>query len=116
MSSVVAGGAQQYQLQPAYRKKASVNAMREVIAATLEQELKGQTYNGDTATQQTKKISDEIKNRLKALGLDRYKYLVQVVIGEQRGEGVRMGCRCFWDSDTDALATETFTNVSSLST
>jgi Tctex-1 family len=72
MSSVVAGGAQQYQLQPAYRKKASVNAMREVIAATLEQELKGQTYNGDTATQQTKKISDEIKNRLKALGLDRY--------------------------------------------
>jgi tctex1 domain-containing protein 2 len=115
MSSAVAGGAQPYQLQPAYRKKASVNAMREEIAATLEQELKGQTYNGDTATQQTKKISDEIKNRLKALGLDRYKYLVQVVIGEQRGEGVRMGCRCFWDSDTDALATETFTNVSSFS-
>lgn len=36
--------------------------------------------------------------------------MVQVVMGEQKGEGVRMGCRCFWDSDTDNYASETFTN------
>lgn len=68
----------------------------------------------------------------------RCKYVVQVVIGEQRGEGVRyasvlltctydadtertlapvvpwirrMGCRCFWDSETDCYASETFSNV-----
>ena len=35
----------------------------------------------------------------------------QVVIGEQRGEGVRMGCRCFWDSDTDGYAEDTYRNV-----
>ena len=35
----------------------------------------------------------------------------QVVIGEQRGEGVRMGCRCFWDPDTDAYAEDTYRNV-----
>lgn len=46
------------------------------------------------------------------LKLPRYKFMVQVVIGEQKGEGVRMGCRCFWDSDTDNYASETFTNVS----
>lgn len=34
--------------------------------------------------------------------------MVQVVIGEQRGEGVRMGCRTFWDRDTDTLASETY--------
>jgi hypothetical protein len=37
---------------------------------------------------------------------------VQVVVGEQRGEGVRMGCRTFWDRDTDTYASETFTNDS----
>ena len=44
--------------------------------------------------------------------LDRYKFVVQVVIGEQRGEGVKMGCRCFWDASTDAYATEMFSNES----
>jgi len=49
---------------------------------------------------------------LAALNLPRYKYMVQVVIGEQRGEGVRMGCRTFWDRDTDTYASEIFTNDS----
>ncbi len=46
-----------------------------------------------------------------ALNLPRYKFLVQVVIGEQKGAGVRMGCRCFWDDQTDSVASETFVNV-----
>ena len=46
------------------------------------------------------------------MNLARYKYVVQVVIGEQRGEGVRMGSRCFWDSETDNVASETYINVS----
>lgn len=45
------------------------------------------------------------------MNLARYKYVVQVVIGEQRGEGVRMGSRCFWDSETDNVASETYVNV-----
>ena len=46
------------------------------------------------------------------MGYDRYKFVVQCVIGEQRGEGVKMGCRCFWDSDTDNYAQDVFLNVS----
>ncbi|KAF0709502.1 hypothetical protein As57867_005879, partial [Aphanomyces stellatus] len=60
----------------------------------------------------TKEIADAVKLQLKACEFPRCKYLVQVVIGEQRGEGVRMGCRCFWDSETDCYATETYTNDS----
>ena len=37
-----------------------------------------------------------------------YKILVHCVVGEQRGEGVRMGCKCFWDSDTDNYAEEMY--------
>ncbi|CAB1120999.1 unnamed protein product [Ectocarpus sp. CCAP 1310/34] len=66
----------------------------------------------DQATVQTKRICDEIKNGLKEMNLPRYKYVVQVVIGEQRGEGVRMGSRCFWDSETDNVASETYVNDS----
>jgi len=37
--------------------------------------------------------------------------VVQVVIGEDRGACVRMGCRCFWDAETDNYAEDTYRNV-----
>uniref|UniRef100_H9GC41 Tctex1 domain containing 2 n=1 Tax=Anolis carolinensis TaxID=28377 RepID=H9GC41_ANOCA len=45
-------------------------------------------------------------------GFQRYKMVVQVVIGEQRGEGVNMAARCFWDADTDNYAQDVFINDS----
>lgn len=42
--------------------------------------------------------------------LDRYKFVVQCVIGEQKGEGVNMGTRCFWDPSTDKCVSEYFIN------
>lgn len=44
------------------------------------------------------------------MNLPRYKFLVQVIIGEQRGAGVRMASRCFWDPESDGMATDTFIN------
>ena len=44
----------------------------------------------------------------------RYKLVVQVVIGEQRGEGCRVAARCFWDQDADGWAQEAFSNVRAL--
>ena len=41
-----------------------------------------------------------------------FQIVVEVVIGEQRGEGVRMGTRCLWDSDTDNYVSDVFMNDS----
>ena len=98
-------------------------------------------YNPELTAQWTREIADEIKNKLKTeLELPRYKFVVQVefyyfifssrtaaspsqplhtpvpsvpqvVVGEQRGQGVRMGHRCFWDADTDNYAEEAYRNV-----
>eukprot|EP00043_Microstomoeca_roanoka_P010371 m.98481 g.98481 ORF g.98481 m.98481 type:complete len:77 (+) comp14874_c0_seq3:480-710(+) len=46
------------------------------------------------------------------LNLPRYKFVVQGTIGEQRGEGAKVGARCLWDSDTDNLAQDVFVNDS----
>ena len=46
------------------------------------------------------------------LNLPRYKFMVQVMIGEQRGQGIRTGTRAFWDNDTDNYASESFSNDS----
>ncbi|CAM0512305.1 unnamed protein product [Fasciola hepatica] len=58
-------------------------------------------------------LADEIKHSLKKNSpLSRYRYLVQVVIGEQRGQGVKVAYRCYWDPDADNYAEATFMNDS----
>ncbi|KAJ3052061.1 Tctex1 domain-containing protein 2 [Rhizophlyctis rosea] len=101
-----------YNIRPNFKQKFRPAIVQKLIHQILNDRLEGATYHPDTCSQWTREIADEIKNRLKELELQRYKFVVNVVIGEMRGEGVRMGCRCFWDADTDNIAQETFMNES----
>lgn len=49
----------------------------------------------------SKKIRDKL---VKRQNYKRYSFLVQVIIGEQKGQGVKAASRCFWDNDTDSYA------------
>ncbi|GMI55925.1 hypothetical protein ScalyP_jg5691 [Parmales sp. scaly parma] len=97
---------------PSFSQKPSKERMKQIIAEVQTSILQNEKYTSDNASAQTKKLSDEVRDRLRDLGLDRYKFLVQVVLGEQRTEGVHVGCRCLWDADTDNYASQTFTNDS----
>ncbi|TPX59086.1 hypothetical protein PhCBS80983_g02712 [Powellomyces hirtus] len=101
-----------YNIRPNFKQKFRPAIVQKLIHQALMDRLTGATYNAESCSQWTKEIADDIKNRLKELDLPRYKYIVNVVIGEMRGEGVRMGCRCFWDADTDNVAQDTFINDS----
>jgi len=105
---------------PSYAEKASKTQMETIIneihAANLGSNW---TYSSDSATLLTKKISDETKNRLKDLSLPRYKFMVQVVLGQKETDkevngdkhgGTHVGCRCLWDADTDNYASVTCGN------
>lgn len=46
------------------------------------------------------------------LNLPHYKYIVNVVIGEQRGEGIKIAARCLWDSDSDGHVFDNYITVS----
>ncbi|GMI22853.1 hypothetical protein TeGR_g4468, partial [Tetraparma gracilis] len=76
-------------------------------------------YSSDEASLLSKKISDEVKNRLRDLNLPRYKFMVQVVMGQKETDkevtgdkhgGTHLGCRCFWDADTDQYSSVTTGN------
>ncbi len=101
-----------YAIRPHFRKKFRPLQVTEIIQKALNEKLSKQKYHVDKATKWTKELTETIKASLKELDWDRYKYVVQVVIGEQRGEGIKMGTRCFWDSETDDFAKASFTNDS----
>ena len=108
----MAGSSTQYQTRPSFKERFPTNAVKETIRNVLQAELTGVEYAMENTPQQTAKITDDIKNQLKMLNLPRYKFMVQVVIGEMRGQGVQMGSRCFWDSNTDSQVSDTFVNDS----
>jgi superfamily I DNA and RNA helicase len=49
----------------------------------------GAQYEGEKCNESAKVLSDTIRSRLKNLGFQRYKFIVQVVIGERREQGIR---------------------------
>ncbi|WIA21402.1 hypothetical protein OEZ86_009047 [Tetradesmus obliquus] len=104
--------ASEHPLGPAFANKFKPARARQIIAEVLRSKLTGAAYNADNTSTWTREIADEIKQKLKSEDWPRYKFAVQVFIGEQRGEGCRMACRCFWDSETDSYAFESFKNES----
>lgn len=93
-----------------YREKVPVAAMKEILHECLCEKLANQQYEGEKCNEAAKHLADLVRNRLKNLGYDRYKFIVQVLIGERREQGVYFGTRCFWDVNTDNQASDTFTN------
>ncbi|KNE57395.1 hypothetical protein AMAG_03116 [Allomyces macrogynus ATCC 38327] len=99
-------------IRPNFKQKFRPTVVQMLIHQVLVNKLAGRVYDSEECSAWTREIADDIRARLKELNLDRYKFVVQVVIGEMRGEGVKMNCRCFWDPDADNLAQDLFTNDS----
>mmetsp|Transcript_20252 Transcript_20252/g.33901 ORF Transcript_20252/g.33901 Transcript_20252/m.33901 type:complete len:125 (+) Transcript_20252:130-504(+) len=97
-------------LKLTYKEKVPVTAMKDVMQECLAEKLTGFQYDGEKCNEAAKVLCDTIRTRLKSLGYDRYKFIVQVLIGERREQGMYFGTRCFWDSNTDNQASENFTN------
>mmetsp|Transcript_14299 Transcript_14299/g.43956 ORF Transcript_14299/g.43956 Transcript_14299/m.43956 type:complete len:124 (+) Transcript_14299:110-481(+) len=102
-----------YNIRPSFNQKFKPAAVKVLLGAVMSEKLADKTYSSESAAQWSREISDEIKSRIKVeFDLPRYKLVVQVIIGEQRGQGIRYGGRCLWDQSTDAFAEDTYRNDS----
>ncbi|XP_023244491.1 tctex1 domain-containing protein 2-like [Centruroides sculpturatus] len=100
-----------YTIHPSFEKRIQSSAVRECIQVILSDHLGDKDYSRSDVSSWTRIISEKVRNKIKELGEDkRYKTVVQVIIGEMRGEGVKIGSRCLWDADTDNCFTESFRN------
>ncbi|KAM4895115.1 dynein light chain Tctex-type protein 2B isoform 2-T2 [Sylvia borin] len=79
-----------------FRDRFKSSTVKECIRAILKEKLANLQYVPEEMPELTKSLSETIKDRLKEEGYDRYKMVVQVVIGEQRGEGVKTACFVWW--------------------
>jgi hypothetical protein len=99
-----------FSLRPSHKRKFRPQDVKAITRTILETRLHNQEYRPDDIQNLSKEIADAVRDKVRALDLERYKIMVHCMIGEQRGEGVRMGCKMFWDSDTDNYAEEVYIN------
>ncbi|KAM9848573.1 dynein light chain Tctex-type protein 2B [Aulostomus maculatus] len=99
-----------YLLRPKYEHKFKPAIVKEFIREIVRERLSGLEYDPDQVSELSRTLAECIKDKVKNAGFDRYKLVVQVVIGEQRGQGVKISSKCLWDADTDNYAEDVFMN------
>jgi hypothetical protein len=69
-------------------------------------------YNHDNVLGLNKTICEEVLRELKKDSNinKRYKILVHCIIGQKKGQGIRIGSRCLWDTNTDSSVWSNYEN------
>lgn len=97
-----------YRMEPMH--KFSPCIVEQLIKKTLEERLQGFSYHKKFCANMTKVLSDEIKEKVKALHFDRYRIICLVCICERNDQNLVMSSRCTWDARLDTFATHTYKN------
>ena len=74
--------------------------------------MKDKEYNHKEAEKLSIDISNRIRDNVKDLNIPSYKIVVQTVIGEIGGQGIRIASKSLWDDKNDNWASYTYSNVS----
>ena len=82
--------------------------MKDVITEVVCSYLQDKTYDHTSAKGWAEDIVNTVKNNVKMLSIPNYKIVVQCVIGEVKGQGVRVASKCLWDVSNDNWASFTF--------
>ncbi|KAJ3190419.1 Tctex1 domain-containing protein 3 [Gaertneriomyces sp. JEL0708] len=98
-----------YKIKP--DKKFQSEVVRRITDDILKSRLTKTKYSYDTVPELTQSISNEIMAAVKKLDYDRYKFVVDVTIGEFKGQGIRVASRAIWDTATDSYVSASFKNA-----
>jgi hypothetical protein len=101
-----------YQLQPEEDKKFKSYIVEEEMRQILRRTLEPLNYKDSTGSSLTTELANDIKKAIQGLGWPRYKYVVQVVLGQNRNQAVQVGSRCLWDQQSDNFACASYSSKS----
>ena len=74
---------------------------QDVLTATLDNV---KTYDANDMARLALKLTATVKQAVKELNFPRYKFVVQVLVGENRNQGFQIASRCVWNDKLDSFA------------
>ncbi|KAL0215465.1 hypothetical protein P9112_007649 [Eukaryota sp. TZLM1-RC] len=85
-------------------KKFPVSEVESLLRNKVSQFFDSKHYSVDDTPLWTRDLADSIRDDVKGFELDRYKYVVQVTIAENKAQGLFHGVQFVWDEDSDRIA------------
>lgn len=101
-----------YRLEPREQERFYPHKVKAIIEEVVSTKLEDKEFDYAEAKRQAEEIVHEVKERVKQLSIPSYKIVVQSVIGQVEGQGVRVASKCLWDESNDNYASFTYTNQS----
>ncbi|CAF0877805.1 unnamed protein product [Rotaria sp. Silwood1] len=90
-----------YRMEPDDDHKADIARLRRVATSVIETAISGYKYDPNQGKQFSLALAERVRNQIKQLPFQRYKIVVQVSIGEKKGQDLRVASRCIWDLKWD---------------
>nr|XP_021004171.1 dynein light chain Tctex-type protein 2B-like [Parasteatoda tepidariorum] len=94
-------------IRPPIDRKFDSEAVKDLIKSLATEELGSKEYEYIYASEWTRTLSRKIHDALKELEDKQYKFIVQVIIGEKLGQGLKTSAGCLWDDDADTCVSVT---------
>ncbi|XP_062604913.1 dynein light chain Tctex-type 5-like, partial [Saccostrea cucullata] len=101
-----------YKMKPDEDKKVSTNKIEIMVKSILNHFLEKETYSASSCSKLACDLSILIKNKVKELGLPRYKIICNVIISQKDSQSMQTASRCLWDTTTDTFSQVTYSNTS----
>jgi hypothetical protein len=102
-----------YRMEPNENEKFKPYKVEPKLYALLEDSLKNKKYDATRVPIWSKDLSQELMREARLIMNNasmRYKLVSHIVIGEFKGQDVRVGSRCLWDNNLDNCASVVYKN------
>lgn len=86
--------------------------IKKIMDEILQEKLSTQSYDPNTCRVLCISLSEDIKGRVKNLGMERFRLICSVSIGSKSGQGLLMASRFLWNECKDNFSTSSFQNAS----
>ena len=90
-----------YRMEPDDEHKADIARLRRVATSVIETAISGYKYDANQGKQFSLALAERVRGQIKQLQIERYKIIVQVSIGQKKGQDLRVASRCIWDLKWD---------------
>lgn len=89
-----------------------VQLIKQLMDEVLDKELSTKSYESETCKSLCLSLSEDIKQKVKDLGMSRYRIICHVSIGSCNGQGLLIASRFIWNHGKDNFVTATYRNLS----
>ncbi|CAF0807840.1 unnamed protein product [Didymodactylos carnosus] len=90
-----------YRMEPDQDRKIDIGKVKRIAQMVLDSAVKDYVYDAQNAKLLVGRLSDQIRNQMKQLPANRFKFITHVSLGQKKHQDLRVTSRCLWDVKWD---------------